>query len=123
MRRENGIGIATELARRQRPAFLPEIKPAKQQQAIQSSRRGGRPAWHWILEVEHSWVFIGASSCPVRLVVIFGLSARFSDAILRLVQSQPLGLLELNHARILHHDFHDAIAQGLYLLGDQLQPP
>ena len=62
------------------------------------------------------------SSCPVSRAL--GL-VRLSGLILvwlGFFQTHPLGLPDLYYARILHHDLHDAIAQGFDLLGHKFQP-
>ena len=57
---------------------------------------------------------------PVKMVV--GWCSGWVGAIVRLIQSHPLGFLDLDHAGIMHHDFHDPIAQRFDVLDDQLQP-
>jgi len=56
---------------------------------------------------------------PVKLLIVS--SGLFWTAF-RPVQSHPLGFLDLNHAGIMHHDFHDAVAERFDVLDDKLQP-
>jgi hypothetical protein len=65
--RENGIAVAIQIdfQGRQTPGFLPEIKPAKQEQRAQPRRNGERLTLNWILEIKHFVFFMRTSSGPV----------------------------------------------------------